>query len=52
MLSSMLELNPDKTEFIIFGSHAQLKKLDSSFLLGYLVNFASINCCKEPGYLV
>ena len=23
----MLKLNPDKTEFIIFGSHAQLKKL-------------------------
>ena len=29
MSSSMLKLNPDKTEFIIFGSHAQLKKLDS-----------------------
>ena len=28
MLSSMLKLNPDKTEFIIFGSHAKLKKLD------------------------
>ena len=28
MSSSMLKLNPDKTEFIIFGSHAQLKKLD------------------------
>ena len=25
MSSSMLKLNPDKTEFIIFGSHAQLK---------------------------
>ena len=24
----MLKLNPDKTEFILFGSHAQLKKLD------------------------
>ena len=30
MLSSMLKLNPDKTEFIIFGSHAHLKKLDPS----------------------
>ena len=29
MSSSMLKLNPEKTEFIIFGSHAQLKKLDS-----------------------
>ena len=29
MLSSMLKLNPEKTDFIIFGSHAQLKKLDS-----------------------
>ena len=25
----MLKLSPDQTEFIIFGSHAQLKKLDS-----------------------
>ena len=24
----MLKLNPHKTEFVIFGSHAQLKKLD------------------------
>ena len=29
MSSSMLTLNPEKTEFITFGSHAQLKKLDS-----------------------
>ena len=28
MSSSMLKLDPEKTEFIIFGSHAQLKKLD------------------------
>ena len=28
MLSSMLKLNHDKTQFIIFGSHVQLKKLD------------------------
>ena len=28
MLSSMLTLNPNKTKFIISGSHAQLKKLD------------------------
>ena len=29
MSSSMLKLNPPKTEFIIFGSHAQLNKLES-----------------------
>ena len=28
MSSSILQLNPDKAEFIIVGSHAQLKKLD------------------------
>ena len=27
--SSMLKLNPEKTDFITFGSHAQLKKLNS-----------------------
>ena len=26
----MLKINPQKTEFIIFGSHTQLKKLDSN----------------------
>ena len=28
LMSSTLKLNPEKMEFIIFGSHAQLKKLD------------------------
>ena len=28
-MSSMLKLNPEKKQFIIFGFHAQLKKLDS-----------------------
>ena len=28
MLSSMLKLNPDKTEFIFFGFHAHLKKFN------------------------
>ena len=27
MLSGMLNLNPEETDFIIFGSYAQLKKL-------------------------
>ena len=39
MLSSMLKLNPDKTEFIIFGSHAQLKKLDPYLPFRIFVNF-------------
>ena len=29
MSTSRIKLNPEKIEFIIFGSHAQLKKLDS-----------------------
>ena len=28
MVSSIPKLNPDRTQFIIFGSHAQFKKLD------------------------
>ena len=39
MLSSMLKLNPDKTEFIIFGSHTQLKKLDPYLPVRIFGNF-------------
>ena len=39
MLSSMLTLYPDKTEFIIFGSYAQLKKLDSHLPFRIFANF-------------
>ena len=39
MSSSMLKLNPDKTEFIIFGSHAQLYKLDSYLQVRIFGNF-------------
>ena len=39
MSSRMLKLNPDKTEFIIFGSHAQLKKLDPYLLVRIFGNF-------------
>ena len=39
MSSSMLKLNPDKTEFIIFGSHAQLKKLDPYLPVRIFGNF-------------
>ena len=39
MTSSMLKLNPDKTEFIIFGSHAQLKKLDPYLPVKIFGNF-------------
>ena len=41
MLSSMLKLNPDKKEFIIFGSHDQLKIPTSQ--LGYLI----ISCIQQ-----
>ena len=39
MLSSMLKLNPDQTGFIIFGSHAQLKKLDPYLPVRIFGNF-------------
>ena len=39
MLPSMLKLNPDKTEFIIFESHAQLKKLDPYLPVRIFGNF-------------
>ena len=39
MSSSMFKLNPEKTEFIIFGSHAQLKKLDSYLPVRTFGNF-------------
>ena len=46
MLSSMLKLNPDKTEFIIFRSHAQLKKLDSYLPVRIFGN------CMHPAVVV
>ena len=39
MSSRMLKLNHDKTEFIIFGSHAQLKKLDPYLSVRIFGNF-------------
>ena len=39
MSSSMLKLNPNKTEFIIFRSHAQLKKLDPYLPVRIFGNF-------------
>ena len=39
ILSSMLKLNPDKIEFIIFGSHAQCKKLDPYLPVRIFCNF-------------
>ena len=39
MSSSMLILNPDKIEFIIFGSNAQLKKLDPYLPVRIFDNF-------------
>ena len=45
MLSSICKLNPEKTEFILFVSHAQLKKLDSYFpvrIFGKLVHPSAV----------
>ena len=39
MLSSILELNPDKTEFNVCGSHAKFVKLDSNLPVRILGNF-------------
>ena len=39
MSSCMLKLNPDKTQFIIFVSHAQLKKLDPYLPVRIFGNF-------------
>ena len=39
MSSSMFKLNPDKTEFIIFGPHAQFKKLDPYLSVRIFGNF-------------
>ena len=39
MLLSMFKLNPDKTKFIIFGSRAQLMKLESHLLIKIFGNF-------------
>ena len=36
MATSKLKLNPDKTEFIVFGSPAQRSKLDSLFPVNIL----------------
>ena len=52
--SSMLKLNPEKTEFIIFGSHAQLKKLDSYLpvrIFGKLLHPSAV-VKNLAGYLV
>ena len=39
MSISILKLNPDKMKFIIFGSHVQLKKLDSCLPVRIFVKF-------------
>ena len=38
-MSSMFKLNPDKMEFTIFGSHSQLRKLDSHLPVRIFGNF-------------
>ena len=49
MSPSMLKLNPDKTEFIIFGSHAQLKKLDPYLPVKIFGNFMHPAVVKNLG---
>ena len=47
MTSSKLKLNPDKTEFIVFGSQAQRSKLKDIFpvnILDNLLHSASVVC--------
>ena len=39
MSLSKLKLNPEKTEFIVFGSKAQRQKIPLTFLLAFLVAF-------------
>ena len=39
--ANTLKLNPDKTEFIVFGSKIQHKKLNKSFPVNILGNFIS-----------
>ena len=39
MLSSMLKLNPEKTELIIFESYAQIRKFDPYFPVRIFGNF-------------
>ena len=38
MLASKLKLNPDKTEFILFGSKKQRERLNACFLIDILGN--------------
>ena len=51
VLSSILKLYPDKTEFIIFESHVQLKKLDP-YLPRIYGNFMHPAVVKNLGILV
>ena len=41
--TNKLKLNPDKTEFIVFGSKSQREKLNQSFPVNILGNLISIN---------
>ena len=46
ILSSMLKLSPEKTEFIILGFYAEIKKLDSYFrvrLFGKLLHQSTVD---------
>ena len=49
MSSSMFKLNPDKTDFIIFGSYAQLKKLGPYLPVRIFGNFMHPAVVKNLG---
>ena len=52
MTSSKLKLNPDKTEFIVFGTQTQRNKLKMHFPLNIFGNLLQpTNCVRNLGVL-
>ena len=49
MSSCMLKLNPEKTDFIIFGSHAQLRKIDPYLPVRIFGKFSHPSAVKNLG---
>ena len=52
MLSCKLKLNPDKTEFIVFGSKLQREKLKACFPVNILGNLLYPTDCQKPWCLL
>ena len=49
----ILFINPDKTEFILFGSKKQTERLNACFPIDILGNPSSPHrVCEEPGCVV